>query len=228
MSSFIQGSRRPRLSSSSAPHQAAATPPTNSRDLLASLPSEHLDEIFRRLPIKDVVRTSTLAKGWRNRWVICPGLQLVFSSNNPIGAVDSVLSKYTCHVEVFEVHITNQCCSMLEGWFHALADKGVGSIKFNCFPATHFEAAIVPNSLFMCRGITKLFLEFCKIPLLPSTFQGFSELELLVVHKVIFPKNGERTFEALISMSPSLKTLEIMSPMFESHDDLVYSEWTDH
>jgi hypothetical protein len=195
--------------------------------MLTSVPNDHLYEILRRLPIKDVVRTSNLAKAWCNQWAMCHGLQLAFFSSDLLGVVDSVLSKYTCCVEVFEVHFTNQCCSMLEGWFHDLANRGVSSIKFYYVPATLSEVAMVPNSLFMCLGVTKLFLGFCKIPPLPSTFQGFRRLELLDVNEVTFPKNGERTFEALIAMSPLLKTLRIMFPMFEGHEDgHIYSEWT--
>jgi hypothetical protein len=58
-------------------------------------------------------------------------------------------------------------------------------------------------------GSQNYFLGFCKIPPLPSTFQGFCQLELLDVNEVTFPKNGERTFEALITMSPLLKLLKL-------------------
>jgi hypothetical protein len=62
---FINGSRWPHLSPLSAP-RPVATRLTYGRDMLTSLPNDHLYEILRRLPIKDVVRTSTLAKAWRN------------------------------------------------------------------------------------------------------------------------------------------------------------------
>jgi hypothetical protein len=226
MLSFIQGSRWPNSSRSSATHPAAA-PRTDGRNLLASLPPEHLDEILHNLPIKDVVRTSALAKAWRCHWTICPGLHLVFSPNDQMGAVESVLSQYTCRVEVFEVRFTKKCCSMLEGWFHALAKKGVGSIKFYFIPANCWEAVIIPNSLFMCLGVKKLDLQFCTIPTMLSTFEGFHLLEILELHQVTFPKNGESTFEALISMSPLLRIIQIWWPVFEGHKDgHVYSEWT--
>jgi hypothetical protein len=42
-----------------------------------------------------------------------------------------------------------------------------------------------------------------------------------------FQKNGESTFEALISMFPLLRTIQIWCLVFESHeDDRVYSEQT--
>ncbi|KAK3164585.1 hypothetical protein QOZ80_1AG0021460 [Eleusine coracana subsp. coracana] len=228
MMPFIPGSRRPRFHPPSESHPAA-TPPTSELNLLDSLPREQLDEIIRRLSIKDAIRTSTLAKDWRNHWKVCPGLHLVFFSDDPLGVVDLVLSQYTCYVEVFEVHFTKESFSMLEGWFHALANKGVGSIELYFVPATFWEQAIVPNSLFMCHGVTKLVLQFCKIPALSPTFQGFPQLKHLEIYEVTFPKNGERTFEALITMSPSLKILSIHYPMFEGHENShVYSEWVIH
>jgi hypothetical protein len=114
----------------------AAAPQTDGRNLLASLPPEHLEEILHNLPTNDVVRTSALAKAWRCQWKICPGLHLVFFPNDRIGAVESVLSQYTYCVEVFDVRFTKKCCSRLEGWFHSLAKKGVGSIKLYFIPAS--------------------------------------------------------------------------------------------
>jgi hypothetical protein len=144
MLSFIQGSRWPPSSPSSEAHPAEA-PWTDGRNLLASLPPEHVDEILQNLPMKDVIRTSALAKAWHCHWTICPGLHLVFLPNDRMGAVESVLNQYTCRVEVFDVRFTKKCCSKLEGWFHSLAKKGVGSIKLCFIPASCWETAIIPN-----------------------------------------------------------------------------------
>ncbi|TVU32359.1 hypothetical protein EJB05_24084, partial [Eragrostis curvula] len=225
MISFIQGSKRPRVVPSSALHPAA-TPPADGTNLLASLPREQIDEVLRRLPIKDAIRTSALATAWRNCWKTCPHLKLVFFSDDPLGVVDSVLNKYTCCVDVFEVHFTREYICRLEGWLHVLSAKGVRSIELYFVPATVWEDALVPNSLFMCTGITKLLLVFCKLPPLPSTFQGFPQLEHLHLREVIFLNNGEMTFEALISKSPSLRTLGIQFPRFEGYKkEHIYREW---
>jgi hypothetical protein len=70
----------------------------------------------------------------------------------------------------------------------------------------------------MCVGVKKLDLQFCTIPTLPSTFEGFPMLEILELHQVAFPKNGESTFESLISMSPLLRIILIWWPVFECHE----------
>jgi hypothetical protein len=93
----------------------------------------HLDEILCRLPIKHIVHTFALAKTWRSRWTTCARLQVVFFSNDPLGAVNLVLSKYTSHFEVFKINFTKKCYSMTEGWLYALANKVVRFIKFYSF-----------------------------------------------------------------------------------------------
>ncbi|CAL4888080.1 unnamed protein product [Urochloa decumbens] len=78
-------SKRPRNTSSPSP----ATP-DGATDHLSSLPDKMAEEILRRLPLDDVVRTSCLAKPWRFRWANCRGLELI-AKDTP-AAVDFVLT----------------------------------------------------------------------------------------------------------------------------------------
>ncbi|KAL6888960.1 hypothetical protein ACP4OV_009986 [Aristida adscensionis] len=212
-------------------HKPQVSPPTapssdDGTDHLTTLRRDMVQEIFRRLPIKDVVRTSVLAKAWRSRWVSCPNLELSFYNDDPPAAVDSVLGSYVHRpVSKFELHVGREFMGKVDGWLCNLAAMGVRSLELRFVPTDIFEAfagPIIPSSLFSCIEITYLELQFWKIPTIQSSFHGFSKLVKLILDEVSLPKKGERILELLISMSPLLTVLCIKFPKFKNEDNGVY------
>ncbi|CAL5029907.1 unnamed protein product [Urochloa decumbens] len=105
--------------------------------LFPSLPEEHQDEILRRLPLPDAVRTSALSRAWRRRWESVPGLALSFPDGTPPGVVDGVL---LCHtggaVSSFSFVVDNASASHAGRWLVALSRRGVQSIDLRRPPQT--------------------------------------------------------------------------------------------
>ncbi|CAL4969770.1 unnamed protein product [Urochloa decumbens] len=209
-------SKRPRNTSSPSP----ATP-DGATDHLSSLPDEMAEEILRRLPLDDVVRTSCLAKPWRFRWANCRGLELI--AKDPPAAVDFVLTRYACGVS--HAHL-EESLGKIDGWIRALDAKGIRCLAVCFNPEGALRLPLVPASLFSCSDLTSLLLKHCDIPALPPAFDGFPGLLELELEYVNFGEDGERTFEALIAKSPSLACLSILFPSISSDDDEEnYREW---
>ncbi|PVH66108.1 hypothetical protein PAHAL_1G151800 [Panicum hallii] len=195
-------------------------------DHLSSLPVEMLEEILRRLLLDDAVRTSALAKHWRYRWAECPGLKLVFVAEDPPAAVDAVLAGYTCNVSHAQLEVAPESNGKVDCWIRALAAKGIRYLVLCFIPAFSLILPTVPASLFSCRELTSLLLKSCVFPALPSSSDGFPNLLALQLDDVNFGENGEMTAEALIAMSPLLRSLGIMFPSIDADDEGNYSEWT--
>ncbi|CAL5022359.1 unnamed protein product [Urochloa decumbens] len=214
-------SKRPRTASSPSP----ATP--DGTDHLSSLPVEMIEEILRRLPLDDIVRTSGLAKPWRYLWAECPGLKLI--AEDPPAAVDLVLTRYACNVSRAHLEVPQESLGKTDGWIRALAAKGIRCLAVCFNPEVAFRLPPLPASLFSCGELTSLLLKHCDIPALPPGFDGFPGLLELELEDVNFGEDGERTFEALITKSPSLTCLSILSPSISSDDaegNYNYRQWT--
>ncbi|RLM79551.1 hypothetical protein C2845_PM12G15020 [Panicum miliaceum] len=82
------------------PRQRPRLPlPGAAADVLESLPSELLNAILSRLPLRDAVRTSALARAWRRRWQSVPSLKFKWDESANPGAVTGVLRRYSYPVE---------------------------------------------------------------------------------------------------------------------------------
>jgi len=75
--------------------------PGAAADVLESLPPELLNAILSRLPLRDAVRTSALARAWRRRWQSVPSLKFEWDERANPGAVTCVLQRYSYPVREF-------------------------------------------------------------------------------------------------------------------------------
>ncbi|CAN6237945.1 unnamed protein product [Urochloa humidicola] len=213
-------SKRPRTTSSPSPTTPDGT------DHLSSLPGEMIEEILRLLPLDDAVRTSGLAKPWRYRWAVCPGLKL--TAEDPPAAVDLVLTRYACDVPRAHLEVPQEALGKIDGWIRALAAKGIRCLAVCFNPGVALRLPPLPASLFSCGELTSLLLKHCDIPALPPAFDGFPGLFELELEGVNFGEDGERTFEALIAKSPSLTCLSILFPSIsrdDAEENYDFKEW---
>ncbi|CAL5025349.1 unnamed protein product [Urochloa decumbens] len=181
--------------------------------LFSSLPEEHQDEILRRLPLPDAVRTSALSRAWRRRWESVPGLALSFPNGTPPGVVDGVL---LCHtggaVSSFAFIVDNASASHAGRWLVALSRRGVQSIDLRRprpYPRilSRRRPPTLHSSIFSCAHLVSLHLqEFC-LPPLPVGFAGFPVLEDLYLSEIKLPPNREGQLQAIIHGSPLLRVL---------------------
>ncbi|WVZ51406.1 hypothetical protein U9M48_002556 [Paspalum notatum var. saurae] len=188
------------------PSRVAAEP----ADLLSSLPAALLDEILRRLDLRDVVRTSALSRAWRRRWESVPGLALCFPEGTPPCTVDRVLFQYTCpSVSRFAFHADGGSVSHVDHWLLALSRRrSVESISIRWDVVTSDpDAFTLHSSIFSCAGLVSLRLHWCRIPPLPVGFAGFPVLEELCLNNAVFSLYGQ--LQAIIRGSPRLRVLSL-------------------
>ena len=180
-------------------------------DPLASLPSHLLDEILRRLDIRDAVSTSALSRDWRRRWESVPGLALSFPEDTRPCVVDRVLFQYTGpRVSRFAFQVDDASASHVDHWLVALSRRSVESISQR--PHADFDAEDINlhSSIFACPHLVSLHLKWCGIPPLPVGFAGFPVLEELYFAYVTFPDNTERQLQAIIGGAPLLRVLSLL------------------
>uniref|UniRef100_A0ACD5XSJ7 Uncharacterized protein n=1 Tax=Avena sativa TaxID=4498 RepID=A0ACD5XSJ7_AVESA len=168
-----------------------------------------LDGILTRLDLRDTVRTSALSRAWRRRWEALPYLPLSFVDElgTPPLAVDRVLVRYPGRISLFSFHLDKHSVTRVADWLIALCNRGVKSINLQYFSYT--SSFNLHSSVFLCTQLVYLELRRCRIPPLPVGFTGFPVLEVLKLHFVDFPENGESQLEAILGVSPLLNTLDL-------------------
>ncbi|KAL6644679.1 hypothetical protein ACP70R_016287 [Stipagrostis hirtigluma subsp. patula] len=176
---------------------------------LDSLPPELLDLILCRLPLRDAVRTSALARAWRRRWESVPSLEFRWDEGADPGAVSGVLRRYCRPVREFRhSHVQAPSFRHSDRWLRLLALRGVKALDLN-FEASDEELIhTLHPSIFSCRALTVLRLRGCNVPAPPPAFAGLPNLAALRLNSVGFPE-GVWDLELLIATSPLLEDLSL-------------------
>ncbi|XP_056167286.1 F-box/FBD/LRR-repeat protein At1g13570-like [Syzygium oleosum] len=189
----------------------------NELDKISHLPEHIMDQILSRLPIKDAVGTSILSRKWRYKWSSVP--QLVFDeqctrargvpslqqslNENLVKIIDEVLLLHTGPIEKFMLSHTGFCAtSNIDHWILHLSRVSIKAIVLHIWKGFDYK---IPTSLFKCQDLIHLELHRCFVKI-PSTFEGFKNLESLDLQHVDMSSNG---LEALISCCPLLKRLNL-------------------
>ncbi|TVU05613.1 hypothetical protein EJB05_48782, partial [Eragrostis curvula] len=198
-------------------------------DALASLPLDVLDNIFSRLHIYDVVRTSVLSRAWRRRWESLPSVDLNSSHGISASDVDALLLRRSAPVRSFRLvaRDTSWPESAFHDWLLYLSRRGVRELLLD-FP--HRLGTIrLHSSVFSCRELTSLSLIKCCIRLAPAGFRGLPNLKTLHLKKVAIEgvsvqEHAGTVLEALIAASPLLEELILTALGFI--DDNSDNDWT--
>ncbi|XP_039854322.1 uncharacterized protein LOC120712570 isoform X2 [Panicum virgatum] len=206
----------------------AASPPTQKPrlasvpDALASLPLEVLDNIFSRLHIYDVVRTSVLSRAWRRRWEALPTVDLSHSPGICASDVDALLLRRgSAPVRAFCLPARDpswMAFNYFHDWLLRLSRRGVRDLTLG-FPS-RFGLFQLHSCLFSCRELTRLSLTNCRIPPAPAGLAGFPNLKTLRLEKVVVAaqEHAGKGFAALIAASPVLEDVEIVCVVLVGDD----------
>ncbi|KAF8024308.1 hypothetical protein BT93_F1483 [Corymbia citriodora subsp. variegata] len=176
----------------------------NELDKISQLPRDVTDQILSRLPIKEAVRTSILSRKWRYKWSSIP--QLVFDDQctraKHLGkTIDKVILLHTGPIQKFKLsHEEFSATSDIDHWILHLSRVLVKEIILEIWKGQCYK---IPTSLFNCQDLIHLELYGCLVKI-PSTFEGFKNLESLDLQHVELSPDG---LEALISRCPLLKHL---------------------
>ncbi|KAK3121897.1 hypothetical protein QOZ80_8BG0662530 [Eleusine coracana subsp. coracana] len=186
---------------------------------------ELLNEILSRLPLRDAVRTSALARAWRHRWESVPSLRFIWTGRADPGAISDVLRRYSCPVREFRhYYVTEASFGHSDRWLRLLALRVVQSL-FLDFKRSDDDELLhtLHPSIFSCRGLTTLYLGGCYIPAPPPGFTGLPNLTELRLRKVGFTE-GARVLELLIATSPLLESLRLEYLSLPLSNG-VYNQW---
>ncbi|KAJ4813313.1 F-box family protein [Rhynchospora pubera] len=179
------------------------------KDFLSSLPSEIIETILVRLPIKEAVRTSVLSSNWKSLWTSMP--DLVFNDRDTteselIRRVDKVLQVHQGPILKFEVelgcdkHVGEEAISR---WLLALSKN---ELKDLCLNVDTYPNCKVPSSLFSYQKLENLEIEGCTI-YAPQCFQGLKLLHNLTLCRC---ELVGITIEKFVSSCPLLESLNLV------------------
>ncbi|KAL6859112.1 hypothetical protein ACP4OV_018114 [Aristida adscensionis] len=189
---------------------------------LDSLPPELLSLVLSRLPLRDAVRTSALARAWRRRWESVPGLRFRWRGGADPRAISGVLRRYACPVREFlHAHVPEASFRHAGRWLRLLALRGVHTLDLNFETNDELLIYTLHPSIFSCRALKVLELRGCNVPAPPPGFAGLPELTSMRLCKVDFPEGG-RVRELLIATAPLLEQLcldDISVPDIDGEED---------
>ncbi|KAJ1688137.1 hypothetical protein LUZ63_019527 [Rhynchospora breviuscula] len=198
-------------------------------DRFSSLPPEVTVSILSRLPFKEAVRTSALARSWRLLWTYLPCLHIGWSGN-PLGhtrkgggpvasswieRVHHAVSSFPGPLLHFALsqHFSSDQSVLLQRLLDLLLQKG--SLETLAFSSHLFNRVRVVIHLPSFHSLKELKLFGCHI-VLPTGFQGFERLSTLSLRLVEISNDD---LNLLIHVSNSLTTLECLD-IVASNDQL--------
>ncbi|XP_043695738.1 F-box/FBD/LRR-repeat protein At1g13570-like isoform X2 [Telopea speciosissima] len=187
----------------------------STQDILSNFPDSILENIWSRLSIRDVVRSSVLSTNWRYKWISVP--HLIFNDECiPAGSDGSVahdkLVKIINHVLVihrgpiltFKITSSHlKTCSEIDSWIFSLSLDSLK--KFKLQVSKSCRHSVLP-SLFSFQQLFHLILVRCII-VPPLTFKGFGCLTILFFQEVTL---SDATLKCLISSCPELQRLTLI------------------
>ncbi|ONH91999.1 hypothetical protein PRUPE_8G148900 [Prunus persica] len=183
-------------------------------DRFSNLPSDVVEKILSRLPIREAVRTSVLSTKWRYRSAMLPHLvfddQCVSTRKNItfVNIVDHVLLGHIGPIHKFELS-GGDCLDNwdIDRWILHLSRNSIK--EFILVIRQGFNHRI-PSCLFSCQDMIHLELLGCVLKP-PSTFKGFRNLKSLVFQRVTLAQD---VFQNLIACCPLLEKLTLSIPTF--------------
>ncbi|EEE68364.1 hypothetical protein OsJ_26670 [Oryza sativa Japonica Group] len=222
--------------SSSSPPSPPLPPPAAASDvagtdILLSLLPEILDDILTRLPLKEVVRTCCLSRGWARRWESASGLDVRFRGFYSAGAVAGVLARCAAPVASFDIEVRPRLRPRAAYWLRALAENRVRSLQLAFGSSRADEPGVFPGgSLFAgFPRLTRLALNSVKLPfagagaLLERVIAGAPDLADLLLVDVITgvvaggeKKVEEEEPEAWAIRAPKLHSLTLWTPAVDN------------
>ncbi|CAM8901739.1 unnamed protein product [Rhodiola kirilowii] len=190
----------------------------SSTDRISELPSNIIECILDRLPIRDAVATSVLSNEWRHKWTRIPNLvfdikftnhmvsyallrepTMPFEYSNVIGRI---LLLHVGPIHRFVLNIPSFCNDLhlnLVSWMHFISRKEVKELTIQA----HAEIKL-PSYIFNCSELQSLSIQVRGLHLHPpKDFGGFCNLRCLDLLGLL---DGTQ-ISILISKCPLLETL---------------------
>ncbi|CAM8900475.1 unnamed protein product [Rhodiola kirilowii] len=168
---------------------------SNSTDRISELPSNIIECILDRLPIRDAVATSVLSKEWRHKWTRIPNLvfdieyinhivsfgpfrklTMPFEYSNIIG---KILFLHVGPIHRFVLSIPSFCNDVhlnLVSWMHFISRKEVKELTIEAL----YAEIKLPSYIFNCSELQSLKIVVPRLDLHPpQDFGGFCNLRCL-------------------------------------------------
>ncbi|KAJ3701329.1 hypothetical protein LUZ61_005034 [Rhynchospora tenuis] len=173
-------------------------------DYISNLPDDLKQQIFFKLPMKDVVRTSILSSKWKDSWTSIPSLVFKgkFTESRFIKLVDNVLIVHHGPILKFTLVSKHPCNEAIGRWMLSLSRNGIRNLKLRFGGG---ERCQIPSRLFSCIALNHVQLSGCIINV-PQSFQGFKLLRALSLNK--FDLTGISVGN-LVSTCPLLEDLSL-------------------
>ncbi|KAK4434310.1 F-box/FBD/LRR-repeat protein [Sesamum alatum] len=180
-------------------------------DIISSLPCEVIDNILKYLPLFDAVRTSTLSREWRYKWVTIP--HLIFDSTcmgnllwkyNAVSIIDKILLLHKGSITKFTLTFADsKICPHIDNWLCFLSKCEELTLCFDCSGSY----PMISQLLFTLDQLTHLYLVHGEL-MPPPIFKGFERLVRLNLVNVSMAAGD---FKSFICKCPMLEYVMVES-----------------
>ncbi|CAM8900484.1 unnamed protein product [Rhodiola kirilowii] len=190
-------------------------------DRISDLPSNIIECILDRLPIRDAVATSILSRDWRHKWTRIPNLAfdnefvnnlIRYRSERDITTpfefskiISKILLLHVGPIHKFVLLIPSFCNDLhldLVSWMHFISRKEVKKLTIEAISAQ----IKLPSYIFNCSELQSLTIYVNGLDLYPQGFGGFCNLRCLTLWGRLL--NGTQISD-LVSKCPLLERLSL-------------------
>jgi hypothetical protein len=183
-------------------------------DIISDLPSNIIENILVRLPLRDAMKTSVLSRKWRYNWVTLP--QLVFDNSFCTGPPQNQAMRKELFMTIYQVLLLHngpilkftlstpglRSCPEIN---HLISFLSRNDIQDFTLCISRGECHKLSSFLFSCLQLRHLHLLSCLFKP-PTTFNGFNRLVSLVFREVDIAVN---IFKTIVPKCPLLKHLTL-------------------
>lgn len=195
------------------------------RDRLSELPDSLLFDIFWLVPMRDVVRTTTLSKRWRNLWTTTPSLnfeEAEIDTDRARRFINGALMFWRgTRVQKFKIEFSNVTTDIyrdIDLWVCFAKKSKVEDLivylryKYDTYPLDAMYR--LPDCLYSCSSLVNLDIEFCNLRI-PTNNVSWDRLYSLRIYGY---EVSQDLINKVLRGSPKLE--DLILKFTENHDSL--------
>lgn len=199
-----------------------------SADDMSNLPDDILENILKRLSVRDAVRTTILSSKWKDKWMTVqqfvfdenyrkPTTRKVVLTNKFLGIVNNVLTQHRGEISKFKLSVlylkAESALYHIRHWIYLLSKKNIQDLTIEVKTRSSYFGC---DALFACENLRVLKLKLGRL-VVPESDNEFKNLKDVWLEDIAIYKDLNK----LLSKCPQLERLTLVNiPMHPLEIDI--------